>query len=73
MAGVIDIAEEIARLDKELMKHEKERDHLQQKLSNPQFVTNAPKEVVAKEEARVQEIQTAIDILKKQQERLSAS
>ncbi|AJE45988.1 valyl-tRNA ligase [Celeribacter indicus] len=50
LEGVIDIAEEKARLEKTLGKLEKELGGLRGRLNNPNFVASAPEEVV--EEAR---------------------
>ncbi len=46
LAGVIDVAEEKARLEKTLGKLEKEMGGLSGRLSNPKFVESAPEEVV---------------------------
>ena len=50
LEGLIDVAEEKARLDKTKAKLDKEIKGLQGRLSNPDFAANAPEEVV--EEAR---------------------
>lgn len=49
LAGLIDIQEEIARLEKELDKWNKEVKRVQGKLANERFVANAPEAVVAEE------------------------
>ncbi|WP_314060016.1 valine--tRNA ligase [uncultured Vagococcus sp.] len=49
LADLINIEEEIARLEKELAKWTKEVKMVQGKLSNERFVSNAPEEVVAGE------------------------
>ncbi len=56
LAGVIDLAAETARIDKELGKVEADLTLLEKKLSNPSFVARAPAEVVAKDRARVAEL-----------------
>jgi valyl-tRNA synthetase len=56
MAGLINIAEESARLHRELAKCQKDFDVISNKLNNPQFVDKAPAEVVAKEKARQAEL-----------------
>ena len=53
IADVIDIAEEIARLDKSIGKLEKEIGGLRGRLSNPKFAANAPSEVVAEAQAKL--------------------
>lgn len=60
MAGLIDVAAESARVKKELDKLGKELENAQGKLANANFVKNAPAEVVAKETARMSELQTTI-------------
>jgi valyl-tRNA synthetase len=51
LADVIDVAEEKARLDKVMLKLDKEIKGLSGRVNNPKFVASAPPEVV--EEARV--------------------
>lgn len=46
LAGVIDIAEEKARLSKTLEKLEKDAGGLRGRLANPRFVDSAPEEIV---------------------------
>lgn len=55
LAGLINIEEEIARLEKELDKWNKEVKRVQGKLANERFVANAPEEVVAGERAKEQD------------------
>ena len=64
LAGVIDVAAEIARLDKSIEKLTKEIGGLSGRLKNPNFVASAPEEVVAESQARVVE---ATDELEKLQ------
>ena len=59
LAGVIDLAAETARIDKELAKVAADLTLLEKKLSNPSFVERAPAEVVAKDRARVEELREA--------------
>ncbi|HET9551795.1 MAG TPA: valine--tRNA ligase [Anaeromyxobacteraceae bacterium] len=59
LAGVIDVAAETARIDKELAKVAGDLALLEKKLSNPNFVERAPAEVVAKDRARVEELREA--------------
>lgn len=53
LAGVIDIAEEKARLEKTLGKLEKELGGLRGRLNNPKFATSAPPEVVEETRANL--------------------
>ncbi len=52
LAGLINIEEEIARLEKELDKWNKEVKRVQGKLANERFVANAPEAVVVQERAK---------------------
>ncbi|MDQ0174333.1 valine--tRNA ligase [Bacillus chungangensis] len=52
LEGLINIEEELARLQKEWEKWEKEVKRVQQKLQNEKFVNNAPKKVVDEERAK---------------------
>ncbi len=57
LEGVVDFAAELARLDKELAKLEKDREIVSKKLGNPGFVNNAPPEVVQKEKDKLSAIE----------------
>ncbi len=63
LAGLINIEEEIARLEKELAKFTQEVQRVQGKLANERFVANAPEEVVAQERSK------EADYLEKQKSR----
>lgn len=52
LEGLINIEEELARLQKEWEKWEKEVKRVQQKLQNEKFVNNAPQKVVDEERAK---------------------
>ena len=53
LAGVIDIVEEKARLEKTLRKLAKELEGLRGRLNNPKFVDSAPPEVVEETQANL--------------------
>ncbi len=55
LEGIIDVAEERARLEKSLGKLEKELKSLSGRLNNPKFVASAPKEVVQENRDRLTE------------------
>jgi valyl-tRNA synthetase len=55
LAGLINIEEEIARLQKEWEKLNNEVDRVQKKLSNQGFVAKAPEKVIAEERAKEQD------------------
>jgi valyl-tRNA synthetase len=72
LAGLIDKDAELARLTRDLERKKDELERCGKKLSNNSFVDKAPKEVVAKEQARATELQAAIDNLQTQQEKIQA-
>jgi valyl-tRNA synthetase len=51
--GLVDVGQEIARLDKELDKLQKEVERFEKKLSNEKFVASAPETVVAVEREKL--------------------
>ena len=55
LEGLVDIDEELGRLDKAMAKLDKEIGKLEGKLSNERFIANAPEEVVAKDRGRLEE------------------
>lgn len=63
MADFIDTKAELQRLDKELAKLKEEHDRCQTRLDNTNYVNRAPAEVVAKEQARLVELNDAIEKL----------
>lgn len=58
--GAIDFEVELARLDKEFLKLEKEYNMLSGKLRNESFLAKAPKEIVEHDQARVKELAEAM-------------
>lgn len=52
LADLINVEEEITRLQKELEKWQKEVERVEKKLANPRFVEKAPEKVVAEEKAK---------------------
>ena len=69
--GLIDVAAEKARLDKEIEKIQKEVNKCQGKLGNEKFVANAKPEVVEVERARLAEWEVKLEQLKEMQANLS--
>ena len=53
LAGMLDIAKELERIDKEIAQAEQERDRVQGKLANQNFVARAKPEVVEKEREKL--------------------
>jgi valyl-tRNA synthetase len=72
MAGLIDPAVELERLDKRRRKSQAELDKLSAKLASGDFARNAPAEVVAKDERRRGELREEIDRLDVQIKRVRA-
>ncbi len=59
MANLIDKAAESARLQREMDKIDKDLDKINQKLSNENFIKNAPSEIVAQDKMRLEELKAA--------------
>jgi valyl-tRNA synthetase len=55
LAGLVDIGEEVARLNKQLERERKGLAQAEKKLANERFVENAPAEVVDKERQRLED------------------
>jgi valyl-tRNA synthetase len=70
MAGLIEPAGELARLDKLLKKNAEELARARGKLGNEQFVRNAPPEVVAQERQRLQDFERSRERLQYQLEQV---
>ncbi|MCB9568457.1 MAG: valine--tRNA ligase [Myxococcales bacterium] len=70
LAGVVDVAAERARLEKEIARFEKDAASLDKKLQNPGFRAKAPAEVIAKDEARLASFQESLAVLRATLERL---
>lgn len=66
MAGLIDKDAELARINKALEKIEKDFARTQGKLSNENFVSKAPPQVIDKEKAKLSDFQMQIDKLREQ-------
>jgi valyl-tRNA synthetase len=71
MKGLIDPAAELERLAKRLRKAEVDMSKLEAKLSNSQFAKNAPPDIVAKDQQRLEELRTEIGQLSAQTARVS--
>ncbi len=63
LEGLIDVAAERARMNKELLKMQLELDKLTTKLANPAYLEKAPAVVVAKEQTRLLELQVVVQQL----------
>ncbi len=70
LAGLIDMAAELARLDREIGKLEKALQSLRGKLGNPRFVANAPEKVVAEVRGRESQMSMSMAALQAKRESL---
>jgi valyl-tRNA synthetase len=71
LAGLIDTAAERDRLGKQLARVLADAEKCRRKLDNPDFVANAPEEIVAKERARAEEFGQRVARLEQQIARLA--
>ena len=72
MAGLIDKAAELARLEKEIQKINNDLPRVEGKLSNPTFIDKAPAEVIAKEKAKLADLRSTLNNLEQQHARILA-
>ncbi|SFU09410.1 valine--tRNA ligase [Pseudomonas marincola] len=72
MAGLIDKAAELGRLDKEIQRLEGEVKRVGGKLGNAGFVDKAPAEVIEKERAKLAEAEQALGKLAEQRARIAS-
>ncbi|WP_376695883.1 valine--tRNA ligase [Wenzhouxiangella sp. EGI_FJ10305] len=70
LAGLVDIGEELARLNKQLEREQKGLTQAEKKLANERFVDNAPADVVDKERQRLSEHQSKVSELSAQIDKL---
>jgi valyl-tRNA synthetase len=70
MAGVIDQAAELQRLDKEIAKIEKDLIFTYNKLNNPSFTDNAPPDVIEKTKEKLEQAEQAKQKLSVYQEKI---
>ncbi len=63
LADVIDLAQERARLEKEIAQKERFLESVRKKLQNPQFLEKAPAEVVARERQKEQDARAELERL----------
>ncbi|MEW8382416.1 MAG: class I tRNA ligase family protein, partial [Candidatus Thiodiazotropha taylori] len=70
LAGLIDKAAEIKRLEKEINRLQSDAERTDKKLSNPNFVDKAPQAVVQKERDKLAESRKALESLQAQLEKI---
>jgi valyl-tRNA synthetase len=63
LAGLVDIAEEEKRLEKEIAKVQKDVDLFARKLSNEKFVANAPEHVLEKDRGKLKDAEEKMAVL----------
>ena len=66
LSGLVDLAQEKARFNKQLEKMELELSIIQRKLDNANFVNNAKPEVVEKEREKLAEVSTKVELTRSQ-------
>ena len=71
LEGLVDFESEVARLNKELSKQEKEAEKASKRLSNPGFLAKAAPEIVEKDKAKLEELLAHIELIKVQLAELS--
>ncbi|CAH2030931.1 valine--tRNA ligase [Trichlorobacter ammonificans] len=72
LKGLVDVAEEEKRLQKEIGKLDKEIELFSKKLENPSFVDRAPADIVAKEKAKLAEVTAKKAVLEESLEKIRA-
>jgi len=71
LADLVDISEEIKRVEKVIGKIEVDVKKLEGKLSNPRFVQNAPDELVEEDKQKLTDLKERVHMMKEHRERLS--
>ncbi|MDN6296600.1 MAG: valine--tRNA ligase [Halomonas sp.] len=72
MAGLIDKDAELARLEKEIAKQDKQIEGIEKKLGNESFTARAPEAVVDKERGKLAEARAARALLEEQRQKIQA-
>ncbi len=70
LAGVVDVAAELARVEKQLQKLAREAEKLEKKLKNENFLQRAPAEVVEKAREELKDVQKRMETLAQARKRL---
>jgi len=63
LAGLVDVAEEVKRLGKEIAKVQKDVDFFTKKLGNEKFVANAPPQVLEKDRGKLKDAEEKLAVL----------
>jgi valyl-tRNA synthetase len=72
LAGLVDIAEEVKRLEKEIAKVRKDVDFFTKKLGNEKFVAKAPPQVLEKDRGKLREAEEKMGILQESLQKIKA-
>ncbi len=72
LAGLVDIAEEEKRLEKEIAKVQKDVDLFTGKLSNEKFVANAPEHVLEKDRGKLKDAEEKMAVLQESLKKIQA-
>jgi valyl-tRNA synthetase len=72
LSGIIDVAQESARLEKELARIAQEIAKIEAKLGNEKFLAKAPEHVIAEQQRRKSEAEAACEKLKQALDRVAA-
>ncbi len=72
MAGLIDKDAELARLNKEIQKLQKELPRIEGKLNNANFIDKAPAEVIEKEKEKLANLRSSLHNLNEQLQKIEA-
>lgn len=72
MAGLIDKAAELSRIERQLTKAQGDLQRVKGKLSNENFVNKAPEAVINKERAKQAELELTVDKLRQQQSTIAS-
>jgi valyl-tRNA synthetase len=72
LAGLVDVAEEEKRLQKEIAKGQKDIDLFSKKLSNERFVANAPEHVLEKDRGKLKDAEEKMAVLKESLTKIQA-
>jgi valyl-tRNA synthetase len=70
LAGLIDVAEERKRLDKEIAKVRTDVEFFRKKLTNEKFIANAPPAVLEKDRGKLLEAEEKLSILERSFDKL---
>lgn len=72
LAGLVNVEEEVKRLEKEIAKVQKDVDFFVKKLSNEKFTANAPPQVLEKDRNKLADSEEKLGILKQSLEKIQA-